>query len=241
MSSENGSVSFTIVGVGPGNNGLLTLRGREVLEQADLVAGFKTVLNAVGPWLDRAEVCPMTYRDQESVLEYAADQARLGRKCVICCWGDSNVSARELLVRIRRRADRVDLVPGISSVQIACARAGIFLEDSLFITLHQRSDSPGGSTEELEELVHYLDEGRRHVILFPRPWDFMPPAIAARLLESGVPDERRMHIYQRLTLEDEQEWAGTLAECAALTGEHSDLTIMVFPKPENGADLRQGE
>ena len=237
MSSENGSVSFTIVGVGPGNAGLLTLRGREVLEQADLVAGFQTVLNAVRPWLDRAEICPMTYRDQESVLEYAAGQARQGRNCVVCCWGDFNVSARELLARIRRRADRVDLVPGISSVQIACARAGIFLEDALFITLHKRDDS----NEDLEELVHYLQEGRRHVILFPRPWDLMPPAIAASLLESGLPGRRPMHIYQRLTLEDEQQWSGTLAECADLTGEHSDLTILVFPKPANGVDVRQGE
>ena len=237
MISVNGSVSFTIVGVGPGNAGLLTLRGREVLEQADLVAGFQTVLNAVLPWLERAEVCPMTYRDQESVLEYAAAQARLGRKCVVCCWGDFNVSARELLARIRRRADRVDLVPGISSVQIACARAGIFLEDALFITLHQRGDP----TEDLEELVHYLNEGRRHVILFPRPWDLMPPAIAASLLESGVPEGRNLQIYQRLTLEDEQEWTGSLADCAALTGEHSDLTIMVFPKPANDVDVRQGE
>ena len=237
MSSDNSSASFTIVGVGPGNAGLLTLRGREVLEQADLVAGFQTVLDAVRPWLDHAEVCPMTYRDQESVLEYAAAQARLGRNCVICCWGDFNVSARELLARIRRRADRVDLVPGISSVQIACARAGIFLEDALFITLHKRGDS----TEDLEELVHYLKEGRRHVILFPRPWDLMPPSIAASLLESGLPGQRQLHIYQRLTLEDEQEWTGSLAECAALTGEHSDLTILVFPKLTDDVDVRQGE
>ena len=234
MSSDTGSVSFTIVGVGPGNAGLLTLRGREVLEQADLVAGFKTVLDAVRPWLDRAEVCPMSYRDQETVLEYAAAQARLGRNCVVCCWGDFNVSARELLARVRRRADRVDLVPGISSVQIACARAGIFLEDALFITLHQRREA----TEDLEELVHYLDEDRRHVILFPRPFDLMPPAIAARLLESGVPGPRQLHIYQRLTLEDEQEWTGSLTECAAMTTDHSDLTIMVFPKTASGVDVQ---
>ena len=206
MSSDNGSVPFTIVGIGPGDAGLLTLRGREVLEQADLVAGFQTVLNVVRPWLDRAEVCPMTYRDQETVLEYAAAQARGGRNCVVICWGDFNVSARELLARVRGRADRVDLVPGVSSVQIACARAGIFLEDALFITLHQRRDT----TEDLEELVHYLKEDRRHVILFPRPWDLMPAAIATRLLESGVPDQRQLHIYQRLTLEGEQEWAGSL-------------------------------
>ena len=237
MSSDNGSASITIVGVGPGDSGMLTLRARETLGQADLVAGFQTVLNVVRPWLADAEVCPMTYRDQETVLEHVASQARRGRNCVVCCWGDFNVSARELLARVRGRADRVDLVPGISSVQIACARAGIFLEDALFITMHQRGDA----TEEFEELVHYLREGRRHVILFPRPWDLMPPAIAAQLLESGISSGRQLHIYQRLTLEGEQEWTGSVAECAALTVEHSDLSILVFPKPASDVGVRQGE
>ena len=149
---------------------MLTLRGQEVLEAADVVAGFKTVLDVVSPWLGKAESCPMTYRDQEQVLEYAVGEARKGRSFVVCCWGDFNVSARELLARVRNRADIVELVPGISSVQVACARSGIFLEDSLFITLHKRQEID----DDLDELAHYLREDRRHIILLPRPFDLMP-------------------------------------------------------------------
>ena len=237
MSFENTSALITIVGVGPGDASMLTLHGREVLEQADIVAGFKTVLDVARPWLAKAEVCPMTYRDQEKVLEYVAVQARQGRNCVVCCWGDFNVSARELLARVRGWADRVELVPGISSIQIACARAGIFLEDVLFITLHQRRDT----SEDLEELVHYLREGRRHIILLPRPWDLMPAVIASQLIESGLPGQRPLHIFQRLTLEGEQEWTGSLTECAVLSDEFSDLTILVFPRPDSDVNARQGE
>jgi cobalt-precorrin-7 (C5)-methyltransferase len=210
---------------------MLTLLGQEALQQADLVAGFKTVLDVVQPWLGHAEVCPMTYRDQEEVLEYAVGQAKQGKNLVVCCWGDLNVSARELLARVRRCADQVELpmelAVGVSSIQIACARAGISLEDAIFITLHQRRDIEG----DLEELVHYLREGRRHVILLPRPWDLMPPAIAARLIDAGISDQQELIVYQRLTFPDEQEWRGNLRECADLTGEHSDLTIMVYPRP----------
>ena len=210
--------------MGPGNPEMLTLRGREALRNADLVLGFNTVLNVVGPWLENAEVCPMTYRDQEQVLDYAESQVRKGRKCVVCCWGDLNVSARELLERVRRRADSVDLVPGISSVQMAMARTGISLEDSVFITLHKRADS----TSELEELVHYINEGRRHVILLPRPYDLMPAGIAAGLLEQGVRSDLPLRVYQRLTFEDEQCWEGPLQECSEISDEFSDLSIMVF-------------
>ncbi len=203
---------------------MLTLQGRQALQDADLVLGFNTVLNVVRPLLDHAEVCPMSYRDQEQVLEYAGEQVRLGRKCVVCCWGDLNVSARELLERVRRRADSVHLVPGISSVQVAMARTGIFLEDSIFLTLHKRADS--GS--ELEELAHYINEGRRHVILLPRPFDLMPAGIARGLLELGVRENVAVRVYQRLTFDDEQCWDGTLAECSGITDEFSDLSIMVF-------------
>ncbi len=215
---------MTFLAVGPGNPEMLTLRGREALRDADLVLGFNTVLNVVRPWLENAEVCPMTYRDQEQVLEYAESQVRKGRKCVVCCWGDLNVSARELLERVRRRANSVDLVPGISSVQMAMARTGIFLEDSVFITLHKRADS----TSELEELVHYINEGRRHVILLPRPYDLMPAGIAAGLLEQGVRSDLPLRVYQRLTFEDEQCWQGQLQECSEISEEFSDLSIMVF-------------
>ena len=126
---------------------------------------------------------------------------------MVCCWGDLNVSARELLARVRRRADTVKLVPGISSVQIAMARTGISLEDAVFITLHKRADTGG----DLDEPVHYINEGRRHVIMLPRPFDLMPAGIASGLLEAGVRDDLPVRVYQRLTLDDEQRWQGNAA------------------------------
>ena len=186
MTSIEHKTSITVVGVGPGDPQLLTLRGQQALRQADLVVGFKTVLDVVQPWIEGAAVRPMSYRDQEQILEDTAAQAAQGHRCVVCCWGDLNVSAWELLQRVRSKVDRVELIPGISSVQIACARAGISLEDVLFITLHQRKEP----VEDLAELVHYLKDNRRHIILLPRPWDLMPAAIASNLLEQGIPGDR---------------------------------------------------
>ncbi|MCI0846140.1 MAG: precorrin-6y C5,15-methyltransferase (decarboxylating) subunit CbiE [Chloroflexi bacterium] len=223
--ADDKAVSVTVVGIGPGDAQMVTLQGREALAQASLVAGFSTVLEVVKPWLDHAEVCPMTYRNQEEVLDYAIGQARQGRACVVCCWGDLNVSARELLERVRRRVDHVQLIPGISSIQVALARSGISLEETLFITLHQRKEAES----DLEELVHYLKEGRRHIILLPRPFDLMPPVIARGLLEEGIPAGRPVTIFQRLTMAGEEEWSGTLEDCAAISRELSDLSIMVFP------------
>ena len=228
MPDNDNSISISVVAVGPGDPDLITLKGREELRKADLVVGFKTVLNVVEPWLDHAEVRPMAYRDQEEVLEYTASQAKEGRRCVLCCWGDLNFSARELIARAARKADHLELFPAISSVQVACARAGIPMEESVFITLHQRQQS--GS--KLEETVHYLKEGRRNIILLPQPYDFMPPAIANGLVEEGIPGDRRVTVFQRLTLDGEQQWSGSLEECGRITDEFSDLSIMVIFKDD---------
>ena len=232
MTTSDTGITMTVVAVGPGDPEFLTVKGREALADADLVVGFKTVLDVVAGHTGDAEVRPMAYRDQEAVLDYAQEQARQGKSCVVCVWGDLNVSAKELLNRVRRRADTVALVPGVSSVQIACARAGISLEESLFITLHQRWDR--GS--ELGELVDTLRQGRRNVILLPRPFDFMPPGIAANAIADGADPEHPVTVFQRLSLPDEKRWDGTLAQCAELPDEFSDLSIMVFPRPAGDHD-----
>lgn len=230
--TANTGIKITVVGVGPGDPDLLTLQGQQALAAADLVVGFQTVLKVVAGRTGDAEVRSMAYRDQEAVLDYAQEQARQGKSCVVCVWGDLNVSAKELLNRVRRRADAVALIPGVSSIQIACARAGISLEESLFLTLHQRWDR--GS--ELGELVDSLQQGRRNVILLPRPFDFMPPAIAAKAIADGADPAHPVTVFQRLTLPDEKRWDGTLAQCAQLPDDFSDLSIMVFPRPAGEDD-----
>ena len=62
----------------------------------------------------------------------------------------------------------------------------------------------------------------------------MPAQIAADLVAGGISANRPVTVYQRLTLEGEQAWNGTLAECAAITEEFSDLSIMVFLRSANG-------
>ena len=231
MSASNTGISMTVVAVGPGDPRMLTLRGRQALESADLVVGFKTVLDVVTDWCGNAEVRPMSYRDQEEVLEYAAGKVADGSNCVVCCWGDLNVSAHELLARVYRRAEHVELIPGVSSIQMACARSGIALEESLFITLHRRD----GGESALAELEHYLREGQRNIILLPRPFDLMPPGIAADLIAAGIAPGQPVTVYQRLTLEGEKAWSGSLQECSSLTEEFSDLSIMVFLRPAEGS------
>ena len=218
--------TITVVGVGPGDPDLLTLKAKETISQADIVAGFETVLKPVSRWI-QGEALTMRYRDQEDVLDVVAGHAAQGKRCVVCAWGDLNFSARELVERVARRADEVLLIPGISSVQVACSRLGLYMEDSIFITLHARA----GNDESVAELVGVLKAGKRHVLLLPRPYDLMPADIAKLLLEKGIAAATPVHVLQRLSFPDERSAQYPLGSLAEEDAEFSDLTIMVFPRP----------
>ena len=166
----------------------------------------------------------MCYRDQEDVLEKLATSAKAGKSCVVCAWGDLNFSSKELLDRVRRRAD-VELIPGISSVQVACARLGLTMETSMFITLHARD----GHEEGLRELTEMLERRKRNLIVLPRPFDLMPATIASLLLEEGIAADTPLWTLQRLSLPGESISEYTLESLAQEAAEFSDLTILAFP------------
>ena len=215
---------ITVLGIGPGDPDLLTLKAREVIQDADVVAAFESVLAPIRRWV-RGEVRPMRYADQEKVLDDIAFLAGQGKRCVVCVWGDVSFSARELVDRVRSRVDRVELIPGISSVQVACARLGLAMEQTVFMTLHVRE----GHQDALKEAAEVLLKGKRNVILLPRPWDMMPAVIADALVQRGLAAPTDVYVLERLTLPDEQITRFNLASLAASDLDFSDLSIMAFP------------
>jgi len=230
--SEDGIPARRVVcvGIGPGDPRYVTLAVRDVVAEADVVSGFATAVAVVRDWMTGTAL-PMSYRDQEEVLAQVAEEARAGRRCVVCLYGDLNVSAGELLERVRRHCGEVDLLPGISSVQVALARAGIALEQTLFVTLHARGEVEGRR----RELAEAIAAGARHVVALPTPYDFMPRDVAAYLLTRGADPARAVTVYQRLTLPDESALHTTVRQLAEDATAFSDLSILVFPLPSRPA------
>ena len=218
--------TITVIGIGPGDPDLLTLKARDAIQNADVVAAFASVLVPVRRWI-RGEARPMRYADQEAVLDEVANLSAQGKSCVVCVWGDVAFSARELIDRVRQRVDRLELIPGVSCAQVACARTGLDLERSLFVTLHARD----GVQDSMRELVSAVRSGARNVFVLPRPWDLMPAAIARELVQEGVDEATEAVVLEQLTLPEERITRFTLSSLAPSTLDFSDLTIMVFPVP----------
>ncbi|WP_330631844.1 cobalt-precorrin-7 (C(5))-methyltransferase [Halocatena halophila] len=198
------------VGVGPGNLDFLTPRADQALTGADVVVGFETVIELVRDRID-GTVLPCGYETEASQIERFAEQTRGGASGTAVLMGDPNHSGYQFLGKIEAAVDQpVRVVPGISSVQIAASRARTPMEDTTFVTLHQR----GPLTDALERLA--TDVGQRHLLVLPRPGDWMPEAIAEWLLKEGASPSATALVMERLTMPDERIHRTTLA---ALSGQ----------------------
>ena len=208
-----------VIGVGPGSPEYLTLKAKNEIESADIVAGFKPALNTVREFV-RGEIVEIPdYARESELLKYVADKSH-NKKCVFCCTGDPDFSDSQLLEKIALLTE-IEIVPGISSVQVAASKARVAFENSAFISFHKRGSIEGQKREILSRIKENKD-----VILLPRPYDFMPEEIAKYLTGNGISPDTRAIIFENLTM-DEREHHKSLKE---IEGEFSDLCIMVISK-----------
>ncbi len=209
------------IGIGPGDLGYLTQRGKELISKADIIAGFDAVVAFVRPLVkSTTKVITMNYKDQVVKLQEVAVNHHSGLKCVVVFMGDVHFSGFQLLERVEEACgDRVETIPGISSAQILASRSRVCFDETTFITFHRRGDI----TPFQKHLVHALQD-RRNAIVIPRPWDFMPKDIAAFLLANGISKEHPTEVWEHLTGK-EASWHGNLSDC---TQDYSDMSIMLI-------------
>ena len=215
------------VGIGPGNPEYLTPRGRRAIEEADVVVGFSTVVDFIAD-LTEADLLTCGYRDEAEALTTFADRVADGARGTAVLMGDPNHSGYQFVGKVQDVVDTpVEVIPGISSLQIAASRARTPMEDTEFVTLHKSGDITPG----VDQLINAV--GSRHLLVLPRPFDWMPGDIAAHLLEAGADPELEALVLEKLTHDDESVSRFSLAELAEHAGgsgaentPFSDLSVL---------------
>lgn len=215
------------VGIGPGNREYLTPRGERAIREADVVVGFETVVDFVAECVE-GDAITCGYRDEAEALSRFAARVAAGETGTAVLMGDPNHSGYQLVGKVQAAVDPpVRVVPGISSLQVAASRARTPMEDTAFVTLHKSGDL----TDDLERLR--ADVGDRHLLVLPRPYDWMPGDVAAELLDAGARGSLEALVLERLTHDDEQITHATLDALAAHAGgsdaaatPFSDLSVL---------------
>jgi cobalt-precorrin-7 (C5)-methyltransferase len=234
--SPDGSAGDAVraVGIGPGDSAFLVPRAERAIRAADVVVGFETVVDFVRDRTD-AELLSCGYSDEGETLATFADRVADGGRGVAVLMGDPNHSGYQFLGRVERAVDEatdgalgVRVVPGVSSLQVAASRCRTPMEDATFVTLHKRGDLAA----DLDRLRR--DVGDRHLLVLPRPFDWMPGDVAADLLTHGGRADATALVCERLTHDDETITRTTLGDLAEHAGgdgpddsPFSDLSVLV--------------
>ena len=215
------------IGVGPGSPKYVTEIAREIIQNCDVVIGYKYTLKTIEHLLKGKEVHEVTMNNQEE--SYQEILSVLGnRSLVIPFTGDVNFSESEVVDRLIEVFGKIEIISGISSIQVAASKARVPLDKSKVITMHVTS-----SIEEKKlDLQKALIDGY-NVILVPRPWPkqpdkhFMPSEIALYLKKNNFrTEDMKVHVFEALTTENETCFIGSVKDLEGK--EFSDLSVMVF-------------
>jgi len=223
-----------VVGVGPGSQDYITEIVRKIIVGADVVVGHKYTLNIISNLIQDKKVHIITMEDQEKTYQQIRKELE-DEILVVPFTGDVNFSESEVVDRLIEIFGDVEIIPGISSIQVAASKAKIPLDKSKVITMHVTT-----SIEEKKlELQKAVVDGY-NIILIPRPWPkdpkkhFMPSEIAFYLKKNGFDTSNiPVHVFESLTNGKEQTFTGSVQELEGK--EFSDLSVMVISqtKPES--------
>ena len=123
------------VGVGPGSPNYVTETVRKIVADADVVVGYKYTLDVIADLIKDKKTHVITMVDQEKTYQYVKKELGDG-VLVIPFTGDVNFSESEVVDRLVEIFGDVELVPGISSIQVAASKAQVPLDKSKVITMH---------------------------------------------------------------------------------------------------------
>jgi len=215
------------VGVGPGSQNYITETVKKIVVGADVVVGYKYTLDTISSLIQNKKVHTITMENQEKTYQQIKKELGDGT-LVVPFTGDVNFSESEVVDRLFEIFDHVEIIPGISSVQVAASKAKIPLDKSKVITMHVTT-----SIEEKKlDLQKAIIDGY-NVILIPRPWPkdpekhFMPSEIAKYLKQNGFDTSKmKVHVFEALTTENETSFEGMVNQLEGK--EFSDLSVMVF-------------
>jgi len=215
-----------LVGAGPGDPGLLTMRAAELIAKADLVALDALVSNDIAARIPKtAKVVYVGKRasdhalPQDQINQLLVSEAKSGKLVVRLKGGDPFVFGRggEEAEELVAAGVPFEIVPGISSAIAGPGYAGIPVTHRAYatsVTLVTGHEADSGSTGIRWPALAQLDG----TIVFLMGFANLP-SIVENLTAHGMPPDRGCAVISKGTRPDQRTVAGTLRDIAARVAE----------------------
>ena len=232
-----------LVGAGPSDAGLFTLKGKSLLEQADVVMydslvgdGILSMIHSGVKLINVGKRAGQTHMSQEQINKVLLDEALTGNRVVRLKGGDPFLFGRggEELELLKENSIPYEIVPGITSAIAVPAYAGIpvthrdYCSSVHIITGHKKdSDKPEIDFEALVRLkgtlVFLMGIGSLEYICNSLIQAGMNPNTPAAVLEKGTTADQRRVVTDLITLPEEAEHNSIKTPAIIVVGEVCSL------------------
>ncbi|CEA13765.1 precorrin-6y C5,15-methyltransferase (decarboxylating) subunit CbiE [Methanobacterium formicicum] len=200
-----------LVGIGPGSSDYLTKAAIECANSVDVLVGSQRALDLFPGFA--GETLVLRARNMDEMMKKSISLVDEGRNVAILSTGDPGFSGvLKPILKLREDLD-LEVIPGISSLQLAAARLQLPWDEINLLTLHGKGNS--------QVILDYVDNGKPTMVL---P-DFRVEKLAQFLIDEGTNPERKVSVCERLSYPDERIVTGNLREIAYM--EFSYLCVMV--------------
>lgn len=179
---------ISIVGCGPGLKGYVTQIGIDRIKESETLIGSKRLL----------EMFPESTAERLNIgRDYHALVDKINslnsKNIVILVSGDPGFYSLAKIVVKRLGVKNCEVVPGISSVQLAFARIGENWNDAKFLSFHGRDKG-------LEDLRQIIEDNHKVAILTDEKNN---PSELGKLLAENGSINRKVFIFENLSFENE--------------------------------------
>ncbi|MFQ5428182.1 MAG: precorrin-4 C(11)-methyltransferase [Thermodesulfobacteriota bacterium] len=215
MMAEDVRIYF--VGAGPGDPELLTVKGRRLLGEADIVvyAGSLVADKLLLYCAENVKVYNSASMTLGEITEVMIEGARAGRLVVRLHTGDTAFysAMREQAAILKDEGLAYTVVPGVSSASGAAASIGreltvpVETQTVIFTRLAGRTPVPE------DEALHLLASHRATMCIFLSV--SMIDKVVEQLLQGGYPTDTPVAVVYRATWPDELTVRGTLQDIAS--------------------------
>jgi cobalt-precorrin-7 (C5)-methyltransferase len=193
-----------IVGIGPGSSEYLTKKAIDTVKMSDYTVGST---RAIELFSDVGNTIPFNVKELLDTLKKGVQLAVDGNVVSILSTGDPGFSGvLNTVLRISKEKDfpeeNIEVVPGISSLQLAAAECHIQWDNANVMTFHGR--------ENIDDILPVINNGKVTIALPSRKVKDM----AQFLLDNGVEEDRKVVVCERLSYPDEKIVESTLSDIA---------------------------
>ena len=209
-----------IIGVLDDGAASLTPTALAHIRQADVIIGAeRTLALFAGQFKPGARTFDLT--GQLKAVPGWVDAAReAGQSCVVLATGDPLCFGIAPYLAARLCTQALEILPNVSTLQLACARLGIAWQDVPFLSIHAKDAGPwqrgAGPTHGLYRLAQAVHAHDRLLVLTSP--DNTPARIAELLRIEGLADTVQMAVAENLLQPDEHVHAQlSVDEAAGMT------------------------